>query len=200
MSNRIDQLKYYMMLFLYSLRNYEVNINTLFRYIYIYDVTSDYLGNNGYINKKIIIDEDIGINNVLDMRNAINELSSSDFIDIRQNDKVYTRDELINHVDELLKVSEKIKNDLNRIMYFSEVISSYSEDVILEVFFSEPNVRDAIDRGKKDINLSNNKLKDLLLEFEMISNKKYNKDLDKYDVFISWINYILESYLKEKSK
>lgn len=200
MSNRIDQLKYYMMLFLYSLRNNEVNINTLFRYIYIYDVTSDYLGNNGYINKKIIIDEDIGINNVLDMRNAINELSSSDFIDIRQNDKVYTRDELINHVDELLKVSEKIKNDLNRIMYFSEVISSYSEDVILEVFFSEPNVRDAIDRGKKDINLSNNKLKDLLIEFEMISNKKYNKDLDKYDVFISWINYILESYLKGKSK
>lgn len=200
MSNRIEQLKYYMMLFLYSLRNKEVNINTLFRYIYIYDVTSDYLGNNEYINKEIIIDEDLGINNVLDMRNALNELSSSDFIDVRQNAKVYTRDELINHVDELLKVSEKIKKDLNRIMYFSEVISSYSEDVILEVFFSEPNVRDAIDRGKKDINLSNNKLKDLLLEFEMISNKKFNKDLDKYDVFISWINYIFELYLKGKSK
>lgn len=200
MSNRIEQLKYYMMLFLYSLKNKEVNINTLFRYIYIYDVTSDYLGNNEYINKEIIIDDDLGINNVLDMRNALNELRSSDFIDIRQNAKVYTRDELINHVDELLKVSEKIKKDLNRIMYFSEVISSYSEDVILEVFFSEPNIRDAIDRGKKDINLSNNKLKDLLLEFEMISNKKFNKDLDKYDVFISWINYIFELYLKGKSK
>ena len=83
-------------------------------------------------------------------------------------------------------------------MYFTEIISSYSEDVILAVFFSEPNVENALIRGKKEINLSDNKLKKLLLEFENIAKTKFNNNLDKYDVFTSWLDYVFGEYLKEK--
>ena len=92
-----------------------------------------------------------------------------------------------------------MEEDLNRILYFTEIISSYSEDVILAVFFSEPNVEDAIIRGTKSINLSNNKLKKLLLEFENIAINNFNNKLDKYDVFTSWLDYVFENYLKGKS-
>ena len=67
------------------------------------------------------------------------------------------------------------------------------------MFFSEPNVEDAISRGKKSINLSNNKLKELLLEFENIAINNFNNKLDKYDVFTSWLDYVFENYLKGKS-
>ena len=141
----------------------------------------------------------MGINNVLELTDALNEINTRDYIDIKASSELYVQEELINYVDSMYISSPKIKEDLNRILYFVEIISSYSEDVILAVFFSEPNVEDAISRGKKSINLSNNKLKELLLEFENSAINNFNNKLDKYDVFTSWLDYVFEKYLKGKS-
>lgn len=199
MNNQIAKLEYYICLFLYALKNKKINKNTLFRYVYIYDVVCDYLGGYEKINENFIIDKDLGINNVLELTDALNEINTRDFIDIKASSELYVLEELINYVDSMYISSPKIKEDLNRILYFVEIISSYSEDVILAVFFSEPNVEDAISRGKKSINLSNNKLKELLLEFENSAINNFNNKLDKYDVFTSWLDYVFEKYLKEKS-
>ena len=50
MENRTKKLEYYMCLFLYALKDKEIYRNTLFRYVYIYDVVSDYLGDYEKIN------------------------------------------------------------------------------------------------------------------------------------------------------
>ena len=68
----------------------------------------------------------------------------------------------------------------------------------MAAFFSEPNVEDTITRGKKEINLTNNKLKKLFLKFENVAKTEFNNNLDKYDVFSSWLDYVFEEYLKEK--
>ena len=183
-------------MFLYALKDKKINKHTLFRYVYIYDVVCDYLGNYEKINDNFIIDKDLGINNVLELTEALNEISTRDYIDIKASFKIYIKKELIDYIDSISSL--KIKEDLNRIMYFTEIISSYSEDVILAVFFSEPNVENALIRGKKEINLSDNKLKKLLLEFENIAKTKFNNNLDKYDVFTSWLDYVFGEYLKEK--
>ncbi len=199
MDNQIKKLEYYICLFLYALKNKKVSKYTLFRYVYIYDVVCDYLGNYEKINENFIVDKDLGINNVLELTEALNEINTRDYIDIKASFEIYVKEELINYVDSMYKSSSKMKEDLNRILYFAEIISSYSEDVILAVFFSEPNVEDAISRGKKSINLSNNKLKELLLEFENSAINNFNNRLDKYDVFTSWLDYVFEKYLKGKS-
>lgn len=192
------KLEYYICLFLYSLKNKRINKYTLFRYVYIYDVVCEYLGNYEKINESFIVDKDLGINNVLKLTEALNEINTRDYIDIRAFIEISVKEELINYVDSMYTSIPKMKDDLNRILYFTEIISSYREDVILAVFFSEPNVEDAIIRGKKIINLSNNKLKELLLEFENSAKKGFNSDLDKYDVFTSWLDYVFEKYLKGK--
>ena len=195
MNYQINKLEYFICLFLYALKNKKINKHTLFRYVYIYDVVCDYLGDYEKINENFIVDKDLGINNVLELTEALNEINTRDYIDIKASFEIYVKEELITYVDSMYKISPKMKEDLNRILYFAEIISSYSEDVILAVFFSEPNVEDAISRGKKSMNLSNNKLKELILEFE---NSTKNK-LDKYDVFTSWLDYVFEEYLKGKS-
>ena len=199
MDNQIKKLEYYICLFLYALKNKKINKYTLFRYVYIYDVICDYLGNYEKINENFIVDKDLGINNVLELTEALNEINTRDYIDIKASFEIYVKEELINYVDSMYRSSSKMEEDLNRILYFAEIISSYSEDVILAVFFSEPNVEDAISRGKKSINLSNNKLKELLLEFENIAINNFNNKLDKYDVFTNWLDYVFENYLKGKS-
>ena len=190
MDNQIKKLEYYICLFLYALKNKKVNKHTLFRYVYIYDVVCDYLGNYEKINENFIVDKDLGINNFLELTEALNEINTRDYIDIKASFEIYVKEELIHYVDSMYKSSSKMKEDLNRILYFAE---------ILAVFFSEPNVEDAISRGKKSINLSNNKLKELLLEFENSAINNFNNKLDKYDVFTSWLDYVFEKYLKGKS-
>ena len=157
----LEKLEYYICLFLYGLKEKEqVSKNTLFRYVYIFDVVNDYLGNFEKINDEIILDKDMGLGNVVKL--------------------------------------EKVQTDLNKIMYFVDIVSSYNEDVILSAFFNDPNVENAIVRGKKEIELSDNKLKQLLEEFEKVANENRLNKLDKYDVFTSWLDYVFEEYLQEK--
>ena len=193
----LEKLEYYICLFLYGLKEKEqVSKNTLFRYVYIFDVVNDYLGNFEKINDEIILDKDMGLGNVVQLTEALNEISRRNYVTVI-GPNVKIENELRLYIDSIIKL-EKVQTDLNKIMYFVDIVSSYNEDVILSAFFNDPNVENAIVRGKKEIELSDNKLKQLLEEFEKVANENMLNKLDKYDVFTSWLDYVFEEYLQEK--
>lgn len=193
----LEKLEYYICLFLYGLKEKEqVSKNTLFRYVYIFDAVNDYLGNFEKINDEIILDKDMGLGNVVQLTEALNEISRRNYVTVI-GPNVKIENELRLYIDSIIKL-EKVQTDLNKIMYFVDIVSSYNEDVILSAFFNDPNVENAIVRGKKEIELSDNKLKQLLEEFEKVANENRLNKLDKYDVFTSWLDYVFEEYLQEK--
>ena len=193
----LEKLEYYICLFLYGLKEKEqVSKNTLFRYVYIFDVVNDYLGNFEKINDEIILDKDMGLGNVVQLTEALNEISRRNYVTVI-GPNVKIENELRLYIDSIIKL-EKVQTDLNKIMYFVDIVSSYNEDVILSAFFNDPNVENAIVRGKKEIELSDNKLKQLLEEFEKVANENRLNKLDKYDVFTTWLDYVFEEYLQEK--
>ena len=193
----LEKLEYYICLFFYGLKEKEqVSKNTLFRYVYIFDVVNDYLGNFEKINDEIILDKDMGLGNVVQLTEALNEISRRNYVTVI-GPNVKIENELRLYIDSIIKL-EKVQTDLNKIMYFVDIVSSYNEDVILSAFFNDPNVENAIVRGKKEIELSDNKLKQLLEEFEKVANENRLNKLDKYDVFTSWLDYVFEEYLQEK--
>lgn len=194
----IDKVKYQLSLFLYSLKEKKkISINTLFRYVYIYYVSTEYLTNNNEIMDPIIIDKNLGIGDYSSLNQALQDLNRSKYVNIIDNIYISVTDKLLQHIDNLL-YKERVKNDLNRIMYFTEILSSYSEDVILSVFFNEPNYVDAVGRNENIITLKNNKLKKLLGDFEKIANEEFNNKLDKYDVFTNWLDFVFENYVQGK--
>ena len=193
----LEKLEYYICLFLYGLKEKEqVSKNTLFRYVYIFDVVNDYLGNFEKINDEIILDKDMGLGNVVQLTEALNEISRRNYVTVI-GPNVKIENELRLYIDSIIKL-EKVQTDLNKIMYFVDIVSSYNEDVILSAFFNDPNVENAIVRGKKEIELSDNKLKQLLEEFEKVANENRLNKLDKYDVCTSWLDYVFEEYWQEK--
>lgn len=173
----LEKLEYYICLFLYGLKEKEqVSKNTLFRYVYIFDVVNDYLGNFEKINDEIILDKDMGLGNVVQLTEALNEISRRNYVTVI-GPNVKIENELRLYIDSIIKL-EKVQTDLNKIMYFVDIVSSYNEDVILSAFFNDPNVENAIVRGKKEIELSDNKLKQLLEEFEKVANENRLNKLD----------------------
>ena len=192
-----NKLEYFICLFLYALKENNVSKNTLFRYVYIFDVVNEYFGNLDKINDEIIIDKDVGVGNLIELTDALNEIARRNYITIK-GAFIYVETNLISYIDNI-KNSEKVQEDLNKIMYFVGIVLSYSEDIILSAFFNEPNVENTISRGKNKIELSNNKLKNLLEEFEQQANNGRESKLDKYDVFSSWLDFVFEEYLQEKS-
>ena len=169
----------------------------MFRYVYILDVVNDYLGNYENLSDEIVIDKDMGLGNVVELTEALNEINRRNYITI-EGAQITVEKDLIDYISSL-KQSKKVQEDLNRVMYFVGILSSYNEDVILSAFFSDPNVENSIKRGKKEIELSDNRLKELLEDFEKAANEKYDMKLDKYDVFTSWLDYVFEEYLQEKN-
>lgn len=193
----INKLGYYICLFLYSLKDNKVSKNTLFRYVYIFDVVNDYLGDYENLSDQIVIDKDMGLGNVVELTEALNEINRRNYITI-EGAQITVEKDLIDYVSSIKK-SKKVQEDLNRVMYFVDIVASYNEDVILSAFFSDPNVENSIKRGKKEIELSDNRLKKLLEDFEKVANEKHDIKLDKYDVFTSWLDYVFEEYLQEKN-
>ena len=192
-----NKLEYYICLFLYSLKDKKVSKNTLFRYVYIFDVANGYLGNYENLSDEIVIDKDMGLGNVVELTEALNEINRRNYITV-EGAQISVEKELIDYISGIKK-SKKVQGDLNRVMYFVSIVSSYNEDVILSAFLSDPNVENSIKRGKKEIELSNNRLKKLLEEFENVANEKRDIKLDKYDVFTSWLDYVFEEYIQGKN-
>lgn len=193
-------MRYMLCLFIYALKgNSKISINTLFRYVYIYFVSYDYLKNSREEEKEIIIDKNLGVGDYSKLYEAMQRLNESEMITLTDSANISGTDKIYDFVDGLLK-EERVKEDLNRITYFIGVISNYSEDVILSVFFNEPNVAAVKNRNESVVNLKNNKLYELLTEFEKIANNDCGKGLDKYDVFTTWLDYVFEKYVDGKVK
>lgn len=192
-----QKLGYYICLFLYALKDKTVYRNTLFRYVYIFDVVSDYFGDYEKINEEIVIDKEMGLGNVVELTEALNDINRRSYVTV-EGATINVENELILYIDGI-KSNQKVQFDLNRIMYFVGIVSSYNEDVILSAFFNDPNVENTINRGKKQLELSDNRLKNMLEEFETAANSNRQNKLDKYDVFSSWLDYVFEEYLQEKN-
>ena len=193
-----QKLKYYMSLFLYSLR-FKKNItkNSLFRYIYIFIVSNSFLNDDeNEILDELIIDSKVGTVNTYQMEDALEFLNSQDYISL-DSFKINICDKLVTECSKNKGRSKKFKDDLKSVSYFVNMISSYSDEIILSIFFNEPNIEDALSRNKTKISLNNNQLYKLLENFQKRA-KSSNVDLDKYDVFIAWLDYIFEEYLKGK--
>lgn len=196
----MEKMRYLLCLFVYALkRNIDISVNTLFRYVYMYSISLDYLTNAEQKDEEVIIDKDIGIGDYSILYEALQRLNEAEFLYMVDSKTVVGTDKLYDFVEKLL-CQERVKDDLNRITYFVGMISNYSEDVVLSIFYNEPNVLDATNRNINIVKLKNNKLYDLLVEFEKIANEEWEKNLDKYDVFTTWLEYVFEKYVQGKSK
>ena len=194
----MDKMRYLLCLFIYALKEKDrISINTLFRYVYIFSVSSDYLLDEEKKDAEVIIDKNIGIGDYALLHEATQRLNETQMLTMLDAANIVGTQKLYSHVESLFD-NARVKDDLNRIMYFAGVISSYSEDVILSVFYNEPNVASATSRNESTINLKNNKLYELLTLFEEKANNECNKDLDKYDVFTTWLNFVFEKYVQRK--
>ena len=188
---------YYMCLFLFALKDKKDGIvkNNLFRYVYIYNVSIDYLGGDEPINDNILIDRELGVADITELTKALNKTRSDGFANIKGSIVKVNTSLIEKEVEKMKDKSDKVKEDLNVVMYFVNVVKQYDEEIILSVFFNEPNIENAISRNKKSITLNKNHLKTMLEEFEKASK---NKNLEKYDVFVAWLDYVFEEYLEEK--
>ena len=196
----MEKMRYLLSLFIYALkRNSKISINTLFRYAYIYSASCDYLDNSEKKENEIIIDKNIGIADYSILFEAMQRLNESEMITMIDSANIIGTDKIYFFVESLLD-QEKVKDDLNRITYFVGVISNYSEDVVLSIFYNEPNVVEATNRNESVVNLKNNKLYELLTEFEKVANEECGKNLDRYDVFTTWLDYVFEKYVEGKVK
>lgn len=196
----MEKMRYLLCLFIYALkRNSKISINTLFRYVYIYSVSCDYLDNSQEKEGEVFIDKNIGIGDYSILFEAMQRLNETEMLTMIDSANIMGTNKIYIFVENLL-TNERVKDDLNRIIYFVGVISNYSEDVILSIFYNEPNVVEVTNRNESVVNLKNNKLYELLTEFEKVANEDCGKNLDKYDVFTTWLDYVFEKYVQGKVK
>ena len=196
----MDRMRYLLCLFIYALkRGSKISINTLFRYVYIYSVSCDYLNDLEERENGIIIDKNIGIADYSILFEAMQRLNESEMVTMIDSANISGTNKIYTFVENLLN-QERVKDDLNRITYFVGVISNYSEDVVLSIFYNEPNVVAVTNRNDNVVHLKNNKLYGLLTDFEKAANDECGKNLDKYDVFTTWLDYVFEKYVDGKVK
>ncbi len=190
-----NKIKYYLVLFIYCNKDREpINVDTLFRYIYIYNVSKSYLFNKDDKNDGIYtIDNYKGVAEHSSLYNELRELFKDNYIEHNES-YITVNSKLIDFIDHIK--NGRIAGEVNEIMYFCDVLSNYSEEVILNVFFNEPNVVEANKRSSKTINLNDNKLKYLLSAYESkVKQLNDNISLDKYDVLINWLNFVFNNYV-----
>lgn len=74
----------------------------------------------------------MGLGNVVQLTEALNEISRRNYVTVI-GPNVKIENELRLYIDSIIKL-EKVQTDLNKIMYFVDIVSSYNEDVILSAF------------------------------------------------------------------
>ena len=167
--------------------------------LFIYSVSCDYLENSQEKEGEVLIDKNIGIGDYSILFEAMQRLNETEMITMIESANLMGTNKIYVFVENLL-TNERVKHDLNRIIYFVGVISNYSEDVVLSIFYNEPNVVEVTNRNESVVNLKKNKLYELLMEFEKVANEDCGKNLDKYDVFTTWLDYVFEKYVQGKVK
>lgn len=189
-----EKYKYYLGLFITAFKNDGVHVNTLYRLIYIYLVAEKYLyeGRNFYENE-ILLDERTGIADKENITKGLNILKINDLI-TENNNTIKPSEALIDKIKK--SESDRVKKDFNKIMFFVRALKIFTDDEILEIFYKEPNINESYSRNIETIKLSNNKLIRVLKEIK----EKYDEDnkADSYDVFVFWLNKIINDYYDAK--
>ena len=106
----LKKLQYNICIFLYALKEKEkISKNTLFRYVYIFNVSNDYL--TGRIDKNdenLILDKELGLANLVELTEAINALNSMGLITINSS-YVMIENKLLDFVKDIIIFLHKNK-------------------------------------------------------------------------------------------
>ena len=75
---------------------------------------------------------------------------------------------------------------------------TYNEDYIFTLFFAEPTIKTVENRNLSEFNTNKvNELKKILKKFK--GSLKNGENITSYDIFVSWIEYILNYFYLNKS-
>ena len=117
-----------------------------------------------------------------------------ELIDIQGN-RIFVLDELRDKVNSLLSKEEKVGGNFYEIYMsikpFVNLLSSYDEQFIFTIFFSEPTFQEASERGISEMNSSDSRLAQLLIDFKKQVN---NEQVDDYDILTHWMDFVLKNY------
>ncbi|MBC1470251.1 hypothetical protein HB803_13855 [Listeria welshimeri] len=194
MGNQI--LKEKMLLFLYAISNNtkNININTFQRYLYLYFVSDAFLNKKNTDTDVIIFsDEKSGVR-IEGYAESIEGFQISDFIDT-EGITIIIKDELRKYLQPLVE-SQKglIIDQYKEIVPFVNLLSSYDEDFLFTILFSEPTIEAVERRQLETIDVKDNKLIKLLNDFK---EKITNKDIDEYDILSHWMDFIIHKSFSE---
>lgn len=188
-----ERLKEKCLLFLYVLSKNQktININTFRRYIYLYYLSGKFFDET---IDEIPISIDKGDMKIAYLEDALDDFDTDEFVDIQGN-QIVVLEELRNKVDFILN-QEKDKNGSFYEIYksikpFVTLLSSYDEQFIFTIFFSEPTFQEASERGISEMNSSDSRLAQLLIEFKKQVN---NTQIDNYDILTHWMDFVLKNY------
>jgi len=200
----IERYRYLLNIFVYALRNQEVvYLYTLYRCAFIYRVITDFLELNeddaheNWDINRLNISNDLSIVDQSDLNEALIYLVNDGFIE-RNGSKIVINSLRINTYIENIH-SDIVATDLNRVGNFVNIVFSYPDDVVLSMFIRDPNIEYAKKRNIDFVNLDNNRLSALLMKFRIKAKDEFDKDLDNYDVFVSWMNFVQSEYIRGKN-
>lgn len=188
-----ERLKEKCFLFLYVLSQNQksININTFRRYIYLY-----YLSGKFFDEKidEITISIDKGDMKIAYLEEVLGDFDMDEFIDIQGN-QIVVLDELKNKVDSILNEEKEVGGNFYEIYKsikpFVTLLSSYDEQFIFTIFFSEPTFQEASERGISEMHSSDSRLSQLLIDFKKQVN---DEQIDDYDILTHWMDFVLKNY------
>lgn len=191
----MDSLQETVMLFMYAIKQLELNINrfTLQRYIYLYYVTRAFLQEDADDTVEIDFDRQLGIH-ILTYSEVLDRLVSNNEIEIVDNELSAT-DILVNKIDKFNKYGA-LSVKRRQIISFVNLLTSYNDDLIFSLIFKEPSAKDAENR-REHIIVTQSKLSELLTDFYK---QLYDEKIDKYDVLSHWMNFIIQKVVIEDQK
>lgn len=188
-----DRLKEKSLLFLYVLsKNREtININTFRRYIYLYYLSGKFFDES---IDEITISIDKGDMKIAYLEDALNDFDTDGLIDIQGN-QILVLEELNSKVDFILEQEKENSGSFYEIYKsikpFVTLLSSYDEQFIFTIFFSEPTFQEASERGVSEMKSSDSRLAQLLSDFKKQVN---DTQIDHYDILTHWMDFVLRNY------
>ena len=193
MNNIKERLKEKSLLFLYVLSKNQksININTFRRYIYLYYLSGKLFDE---AMDEITISIDKGDMKIAYLEEALEDFDTDELIDIQGN-QIVVLEELKNKVDFILNQEKENRGTFYEIYRsikpFATLLSSYDEQFIFTIFFSEPTFQDANERGVSEMSSSDSRLSQLLIEFKKQVN---DTQIDNYDILTHWMDFVLKNY------
>ncbi|UTC43565.1 hypothetical protein [Treponema sp. OMZ 857] len=187
-------------LFLYAVSKYQKTINykTFQRYIYLYYTAESFLYSENKTKDNFCLSIqkiDNGLSyEIVDFSNTIIRLQNISYVLFSEKNLLITiNKKLQNDISSKLENNGYLYDEYKKIEKFISLIQSYNEDYIFTLFFADPTIKAVDNRNLSEFNTNKvNELKKILKKFKDGLGKK--KNITSYDIFISWIEYILNYF------